>query len=95
MFWECNIAVYNKKYVWYSSPFLAQSSPNPRNLPSAKSYKGASSYVNEMTFGHHVRKRVLVASPNVIRVLELSCLHLPYMGPERGWRLSQLPMANN
>ena len=41
-------------YIWFWSPFLAQSSSNPWHLLSYENNKGIFCYVTEGTFGKHL-----------------------------------------
>lgn len=52
-----NIMMYNKNiYIWSLSLFLVHGSYNPRNCLNVKRVKDVFCYINEMTFGKHLRK---------------------------------------
>lgn len=52
-----NIMMYNKNiYIWSLSLFLVQGSYNPWNCLNVKRVKDVFCYINEVTFGKHLRK---------------------------------------
>lgn len=74
---------------------LVHSSQNPENFLSVESDRGTFCYVNEVTFGGHLKMGMVInGAKQVIRGLEIS-VPLPILKVgERGRGLNQSPMAN-
>ena len=82
--------------------FQTNSAPNPWNflsIENGKKKKVVSCYVNDVTFGKHLRgggRTWLAMEPTlVMRGLELSALLPELWGGERGWSLKQSPTASD
>lgn len=90
----CDTVIYNKKYTPSLSHFWHRAPKTLENFLNCMNYKSVFCYVNKVTHEKHLRMRGGWLPGEPTRLLAFSFTH-GSLERGRGWRLNQLPVAND